>query len=61
MGLRPRPHWGSLQPPSDPLAGFKGPTPKAPTPKGRGGERRGGKGRGEEDPEKLCTPKNSLE
>ena len=30
MGLRPRPHWGSLQPSLTPLAGFKGPTSKAP-------------------------------
>jgi len=24
LGLRPRPHWGSLQRSPDPLAGFKG-------------------------------------
>jgi len=35
LGLRPRPHWGSLPP--DPLAGLRGPTSK-------GGEGRGGKG-----------------
>jgi len=45
---------GAYSAPPDTLAGIKGPTPKAPTPKGRGGS-------GGEDPEKLCTPKNSLE
>ena len=28
MGFRPRPRWESLQRPSDPLAGFRGPTSK---------------------------------
>jgi len=50
-GSAPDPTGGAHSAPPDPLAGFKGPTPKAPTRKGRGGE----------DPEKLCTPKNSLE
>jgi len=47
LGLRPRPHWGSLQRSPDPLAGFKGPTSKGRGGAGRGGERRGDKGRGE--------------
>jgi len=40
-GLRPRPHWGSLQRSPDPLAGLRGHTSKGPTSKGRGGEGRG--------------------
>jgi len=28
LGLRPRPHWGSLQRSPDPLAVFRGPTSK---------------------------------
>ena len=50
LGLRPRPHWGSLQRSPDPLAGLRGPTSKG---KGEeGGERREeegleGEGRGE--------------
>jgi len=36
LGLRPKPHWGSLQRSPDPIAVFKGPTSK-----GRGGERMG--------------------
>ena len=46
LGLRPRPHWGSLQRSPDPLAGFKGPTSKGRGEEGRGGE--GGEGTGEE-------------
>ena len=46
LGLRPRPHWGSLQRSPDPLAGFKGPTSKGG---GRGGQGRGeGRGGGRE-------------
>ena len=44
LGLRPRPHWGSLQRSPDPLAVFKGPTSN-----GRGGSEgreRGGEGKG---------------
>ena len=37
LGLRPRPHWGSLQRPPDPLAGLRGPTSKGGEGKGRGG------------------------
>ena len=51
LGIRPRPHWGSLQRSPDPVAGFNGPTSK-----GRGGnkkrrewERKGGEGKGEEN------------
>ena len=40
LGLRPRPHWGSLQRSPDPLAGLRGPTSK-----GRGGKGRERKGR----------------
>ena len=36
LGLRPRPHWGSLQRSPRPLAGLRGPTSK-----GRGGEEEG--------------------
>ena len=47
LGLRPRPHWGSLQRSPDPLTALRGPTSK-----GRGGEGRGegreGVGEGEE-------------
>jgi len=39
LGLRPRPHWGSLQRCPDPLGVFRGPTSK---------ERGKGRGRGEE-------------
>jgi len=60
MGLRPRPHWGSLQPPTDPLAGFKGLTPKAPTPKGRRGEEMGGEeNEGEGRTPKNCAPRKN--
>ena len=40
LGLRPRPHWGSLQyrAPPDPLAGLSGPTSKGRGEKGKGGE-----------------------
>ena len=49
LGLCPRPRWGSLQRPSDILAGFKGPTPKGKGEKGRVREgRREGKGKGGE-------------
>ena len=42
LGLRPRPHWGSLQRSPDPLAGFKGAyTSKVKEGKGRGTERKG--------------------
>ena len=43
LGPHTRPHWWSLNSaPSDPLAGFKGPTCKGMEGKGReGGERRG--------------------
>ena len=44
LGLRPRPHWGSLQRSPDPIAVFKGPTSKGRS--GRGREE--GKGRGRE-------------
>jgi len=40
LGLRPRPHWGSLQRSPDPLAGLR-----EPTSKGRGGKGREGKGK----------------
>ena len=40
LGLRPRPHWGSLQRSPDPLAGFKGPTSKGR--EGREGKRKEG-------------------
>jgi len=48
LGLRPRPHWGSLQRSPDPLAGFKRPTSKGRGTgrEGREGERKGGMGRG---------------
>ena len=36
----PDPTGGAYSAPPGPLAGFKGPTPKAPTPKGRGGPRK---------------------
>jgi len=36
LGLRPRPRWGSLQRPPDPLAGFEGPTSKGWEGKGEG-------------------------
>ena len=42
-GLRPGPHWGSLQRSPEPLAGFKGPTSKGR--EGKGGEG-GEKGKG---------------
>jgi len=41
LGLRPRPHWGSLQRSPDPLAGLRGPTSKRG--EGRGGDWREGK------------------
>jgi len=44
LGLRPRPHWGSLQRSPDPIAVFKGPTSKGR--RGRGREE--GKVRGRE-------------
>ena len=46
LGLRPRPHWGSLQRSPDPLAGLRGPTSK-------GGKGSGGKGREGECPPDL--------
>ena len=45
LGLRPKPHLGSLQCSARPLAGFKGPTSK-------GGRERKGVGRGRKDKEK---------
>ena len=45
LGLRPKPHWGSLQRSTDPVAGFKGSTSKGKEGKGRG---EGGEGRGRE-------------
>ena len=47
LGLRPRPHWGSLQRSPDPLAGFKWPWKGGIGREGRGrgkGERRGREG-----------------
>jgi len=66
LGLRPRPHWGSLQHSPRPLAVFKGPTSKGKEGEGeerreRGGEWKG-KGRrgegegGEGGGERLYTP-----
>ena len=49
LGLRRRPHWGSLQRSPDPLAGLRGPTSK-------GGEGRGGKGSGGKRREGECPP-----
>jgi len=43
LGLRPRPHWGSLQCSPDPLTGLKGPTSKGR----KGREGKGGDGDGE--------------
>ena len=40
LGLRPRPHWGSLQRSPRPPSWFKGATSKGPTSKGRGWEGR---------------------
>ena len=46
LGLRRRPHWGSLQrPPPDPLAALRGPTSKGWGGEGWGGERKGWEGR----------------
>ena len=44
LGLRPRPHWRSLQRSPKPLAGFEGPT--------REGGERGGEGREEKEVER---------
>jgi len=52
-GFAPNPTGGGYSAPPDPLAGFKGPTPKAPTPKGKGGEGKGGEGR----TAKNCAPR----
>jgi len=50
LGLRPRPHCGSLQHSPDPLDGFKGPTYKRMEGKRRGIEDgKGGKGLGKEE------------
>jgi len=46
LGLRPRPHWGSLQCSPDPLAGFKGSTSKGREGNWREGRGSEGKGRG---------------
>ena len=73
LGLRPRPHWGSLQRSPTPLAGFKGPTSNGRGIQGRtgmgkteekagGGEGKGGKEErkgGEGNP--VCIFKFSLE
>jgi len=63
LGLCPRPHWGSLQRSSRPLAGLRGPTfkggegmeGKGRIGEGRGGKRKGGEGRGGEEwqPQRL--------
>jgi len=45
LGLRPRPHWGSLQHTPDPLDGFKGPTSKEREGRGKEGGRGGREGR----------------
>ena len=46
LGLRPRPHWESLQRSPDRLAGLRGPTSKGGEGRGRGVK--GREGRGEE-------------
>jgi len=46
LGLRSRPHWGSLQRPRDPLAVFRGPTSKG---EGQGKEGMRGEGSGREE------------
>jgi len=51
LGLRPRPHWGSIQRSPDPLPGFKSPT-------SRGWERKGSDG--EEGRGLYPTPNISL-
>jgi len=61
LGLRPRPHWGSLQRPRDPLAVFRGPTSKGEG-QGKGGherrgERKGREGRGGEGRELVLCPR----
>jgi len=50
MGLRPRPHWGSLQRSPDPLAGLRGAASRQGRggEEGKGGEERGRDGRGGE-------------
>jgi len=48
LGLRPRPHWGSLQRSPDPLAALRGPTSKGwgGGMEGWGGQGKGGEGKG---------------
>jgi len=49
LGLRPRPHWGSLQRSPRPLAGFKGKDPRGRDGKGVGkGDEEGRRGGGRE-------------
>ena len=48
LGLRPRPHWGSLQRSPDPLAGLRGSTSKGREGRGGKGKGGGGEGRGED-------------
>ena len=67
FGSAPDPTEGAYSAPSDPLAGFKGPTSKGSGGEGRGGrggERKGegrgrkrGKGRGREGPHQLGGPR----
>ena len=44
LGLCPRPRWGAYSAPSDPLAGFEGPTSKGGEGREKGRERREEKG-----------------
>ena len=43
LGLRPRPRWGAYSAPTDPLAGFKGPTSKGRKGREGKGDRKGRK------------------
>ena len=56
LGLRQRPHWGSLQRSPDPLAGLRRPTSKGRGREWRGREGKGGEGRGGRDlgPSQCC-------
>jgi len=62
LGLCPRPSWGSLHAPPDPLAVFKGPTSKGKEGEGEvtREEEGKGKGKGEEGENDLTHPRRKF-
>jgi len=60
LGLRPRPHCGSLQRSPDPVAVFKGPTSKGKEGEGEERGEREGEGKGGEGENDLTHPLSQI-